>query len=463
MDADENTAITRVLMFPWLGYGHITPYLELAKKLTTRGFFIYLYSTPATLRCMKQKRKTFSHSIKLVPLLLPNLRGLSRRFYTTNGLPPNLMPKLKEAFDLSAKGFSYMLAFLKPDLLIYDFLQPWAPMVAKERNIPAVEFITSSSTMTCFMFHYFKNPEEKFPYSEIYFRDYESSNMRRLLDCASNPKERDMASEGVERSCNIVLIKGFRDIEDKYIDYVTSLVGKKFVPVGPLVQEPIADEKDDGSSEIFSWLEKKEKKSTVFVSFGSEYFLTKEDIDEIAHGLELSKINFIWVVRFPKGENGRNGLLQKTLPKGFLERVGERGKILQGWAPQTKILRHDNTGGFVSHCGWNSVIESMNFGVPIIAVPMHLDQPINARLVEEVGVGIEVVRDRNRKLHRETLAAVIKQVVMEDCGEAVRQKAAFMSEKLKSKGDQEIEEVVKELVSLRNLETRAKSRISLCY
>ncbi|KAG8371896.1 hypothetical protein BUALT_Bualt12G0010500 [Buddleja alternifolia] len=361
------------------------------------------------------------------------------------------MPKLKEAFDLSVNDFSVILTDVKPDLLIYDFLQPWAPLVAKKQNIPAVEFITSSSTMTCFMFHYFKNPSVDFPFSKIYFREYESSNMKRLLECATNQKEKERASEGVERSCKIVLIKGFRDIEGKYIDYVTSLVGKKFIPVGPLVQEPCLDDDKDENSDFWSWLDSKEKKSTVFVSFGSEYFLTKEDIDEIAYGLQMITnfdINFIWVVRFPKGENGQNGLLEKTLPLGFLEKVGNKGKILEGWAPQTKILGHANIGGFVSHCGWNSVIESMNFGVPIIAVPMHLDQPINARLVEEVGVGVEVVRDGNKRLHRETLAKVIRQVVVEDCGECVRKRADDMRARIKSNGDQEIDEVVKELAEL---------------
>ncbi|XP_011075272.1 beta-D-glucosyl crocetin beta-1,6-glucosyltransferase-like [Sesamum indicum] len=450
MDANKNQSI-QVLMFPWLAYGHITPYLELAKKLTSRGFNISLCSTPATLCCVDKKiTNKLSQSIKLVPLFLPPLPGLPPELHTTNGLPPHVMPSLKEAFDLSINDFSNILKQLKPHMLIYDFLQPWAPVVAKEQKIPAVEFVTSSSTMSSFMFHYFRKPWIEFPFPNIYFRDYEYSNMKKLLRCASDPRERDKASEGVERSCKIVLIKGFRDIEGKYIDYVTSLVGKKFVPVGPLVQEPSPDEKDDESLCTFSWLDMKERKSTVFVSFGSEYFLTKEDIDEIAYGLELSKINFIWVLRFPKGANGHNGLLGKTLPRGVLERVGDRGKILEGWAPQTKILGHESIGGFVSHCGWNSVIESMNFGVPIIAVPMHLDQPINARLVEEVGVGVEVVRDRNKRLSRGRLAAVIKQVVMEDCGEVVRQRAAEMREKLKSKGDQEIDEVVKELVIVCN-------------
>ncbi|KAI3471567.1 hypothetical protein Pfo_028217 [Paulownia fortunei] len=419
MDANKNQSPIKVVMFPWLGY----------------GFTIHLCSTQATLSCIAKKiTGKFSESIELVPLTLKNL-DLPSELHTTNGLPPHLTPKLKEALDSSDGDFSKILEKLKPDLLIYDFLQPWAPLVAEKQKIPAVQFITSSSTMTSFMFHYFKNPGIQFPFEKIYFRDYESSNKNRLLDCAKNPKERDMASEGVERSFKIVLVKGFRDIEGKYIDYVSSLVGKKFVPVGPNVQEPSPDEKDDESSDILSWLDKKERKSTVFVSFGIEF----------AYGLELSNINFIWVVRFPKVPNGLNGLLEKTLPRGFLERVGDRGKVVEGWAPQTKILGHASIGGFVSHCGWNSVLESMNFGVPIIAVPMHLEQPINARLVEEVGVGVEVVRDKNRRLHREILAAVIKQVVMED--EFVRQRASDMREKLRSKEDQEID-VVKELVSV---------------
>ncbi|KAI3472226.1 hypothetical protein Pfo_029714 [Paulownia fortunei] len=451
MDANKNQSPIRVVMFPWLGYGHITPYLELAKKLTSRGFITYLCSTPATLSCIEKKiTEKLSQSIKLVPLLLPNLPGLPRKFHTTNGLPTHLIQRLLDSFHLSVDDFSDILADIKPDLLIYDVFQPWASLVAKEKNIPAVLFVTTSSTMTCFTLHHLKNPGIEFPFTKIYYRDYESSDKKRLLESASNPKEKDRAFEVFERSCKIVLIKGFTDIEGKYIDYVSSLVGKKFVPVGPLVQEPSPNEKDDESSDILSWLDKKERKSTVFVSFGSEYFLTAEDRDEIAYGLELSNINFIWVVRFPKDPNGLHGLLEKTLPKGFLERVGDRGKVVEEWAPQTKILGHANIGGFVSHCGWSSVMESMNFGVPIIAVPMHLDQPINARLVEEVGVGVELLRDKNKRLHRETLAAVIKQVVMEDSGEFVRQRAANMWEKLRYKGDQEIDEVVKELVGLCN-------------
>ena len=238
------------------------------------------------------------------------------------------------------------------------------------------------------------------------------------------------------------MIKTFREIEAKYIDYLSVLAKKKIVSVGPLVQDPIHEYE---KREIIEWLNNKEPSSAVFVSFVSEYFLSKEEIQEMAYGLENSMMSFIWVVRFPQGDKVS---LQMALPKGFLDRVGDRGMVVEGWASQKKILEHASIGGFVSHCGWSSVMESMKFGVPIIAMPMQLDQPPNARLVEELGVGVEVKRDMDGKLEREEVAKVIREVVVEKIGEGVRIKAKELKEKIRNKGDQEIDGVVQELVQI---------------
>lgn len=161
------------------------------------------------------------------------------------------------------------------------------------------------------------------------------------------------------------------------------------------------------------------------------------------HGLELSNVDFIWVIRFPSGEKIR---VEEALPRGFLERVGERGKVVEGWAPQQKILRHESIGGFVSHCGWSSVMEGMMFGVPIIAVPIHLDQPLNAKLVEDVGVGEEVARGEDGRFEREKVARVIRKVVVENSGEELRRKVKELGEILKE--EEEIGCVVEELKKL---------------
>ncbi|KAL0464593.1 UNVERIFIED_CONTAM: Beta-D-glucosyl crocetin beta-1,6-glucosyltransferase [Sesamum latifolium] len=416
-----------VLMFPWLAHGHISPYLELAKRLTKRDFIIHLCSTPANLSSIKHKiGEKFALSIRLVELHLPSLPNLPPCYHTTNGLPPDLMLTLKLAFDMAKPNFLRILASVKPDLLIYDFLQPWAPLAASRYKIPAVEFITSSSTMTAYMFHFFMKPKVEFPFETICYRDYELVHQAKLLAPDDS-------------------------------DYLSTLLGKKIMPVGPLVQNP---SQEVGSSEIIEWLDKKGKRSTVFVSFGSEYFLKQEEMEELAHGLELSNVNFIWVVRFPKG---KKITLKEALPLGFLQRVGQRGMVIEGWAPQAQILGHESIGGFVSHCGCSSMMESMKFGVPIIAMPMHLDQPLNARLVVEIGVGDEVLRNSSGRLEKEEVASVIRRVVAEGGqGEVVRKNARAMSEKMMAKGDEEIDEVVKELVMICSTK-KMKKRNGLFY
>ncbi|CAA0832295.1 UDP-glycosyltransferase 91C1 [Striga hermonthica] len=167
-------------------------------------------------------------------------------------------------------------------------------------------------------------------------------------------------------------------------------------------------------------------------------------MDEIALGLELSRVNFIWAVEFTED----TGFW--SLPEEFLKRGpwNGRGLVIDGWAPLAKILCHESLGGFMSSCEWNSVMECVMFGVPVVALPMDLDQPVNARLVENSGVGVEVLREADGRLRREVLAEAIRRVVVEDAGEGVRLAAAAMRAVLAEKKDEEIHEVVKELLGL---------------
>ncbi|XP_023904401.2 beta-D-glucosyl crocetin beta-1,6-glucosyltransferase [Quercus suber] len=432
MEATHNTI--SVLMLPWLAHGHISPFLELAKKLTTRNIHIYFCTTPINLGPIKQQlSKKYSLSIEFVELHLPSLPELPPHYHTTNGLPPHLMPALKKAMDMASPNITSILKQLKPDLVIYDFLQILTPSLAQSQNIPAVEFVVMSATMTSFFMHLANNPGVEYPSPEIYLQDYEVGKF------TDDSDDGDRILECFHQSSEIVLVKTFREIEAKYIDYLSVLAKKKIVPVGPLVQDPV---EEDEKKEIIEWLNDKEPSSAVFVSFGSEFFLSKEEMQEIAYGLELSMVPFIWVVRFPRGEKVN---LQMALPKGFLDRIGDRGMVVEGWAPQKTILKHSSIGGFVSHCGWSSVMESMTFGVPIIAMPMHLDQPVNARLVAALGAGVEVKRDTNGRLEREEVAKVIRKVLVE---KTPKRKAKELKENIENKGDEEIDVVVQDLLRL---------------
>ncbi|OVA05952.1 UDP-glucuronosyl/UDP-glucosyltransferase [Macleaya cordata] len=358
------------------------------------------------------------------------------------------METLKEAFDMASPSFSNLLRSLNPNLLIYDFLQPWAPLVASSQNIPAIQFLTLGAASSSYYYQMCKNlaPVE-FAFPSIFLHEYELQKFVRLLHSDPNSfTNKDRFVRCVNESYSIILIKTFSDIEAKYVDYLSSLVGKEVLSVGPLVQEPIGDHTKQ--SKFIEWLGKKNQSSVVFVSFGSEYFMSKEEMEELAYGLELSMVNFIWVIRFPEGEKIRvhdDGVL----PQGFLERIGERGMVVEGWAPQAEILGHSSIGGFVSHCGWSSMMESMKFGVPIIAMPMQLDQPLNARLVVEIGVGMEVKSTTGEGMfEREEVAKVIKEVVVGKEGEVVRRRAKEVSLKMREKGEEEIDIVVEKLLQL---------------
>ncbi|KAK1359975.1 Cyanidin-3-O-glucoside 2-O-glucuronosyltransferase-like [Heracleum sosnowskyi] len=190
------------------------------------------------------------------------------------------------------------------------------------------------------------------------------------------------------------------------------------------------------------WLDKKEKSSVVLLCFGSENYLSAEEVIKMANALETTKCNFIWALR-SAGRGEEKDCLQ--LPKGFVDRVRDFGLILE-WVPQTKILGHSSTGAFVSHCGWNSVLESIKFGVPIIAMPMRgADQPNNARVTVEVGVGMHLPKDSEGKFKIEEIGDLIRKALVDESGEGVRKKARELSLRMKEHGGEELDKAAEKL------------------
>ncbi|KAL3520855.1 hypothetical protein ACH5RR_019004 [Cinchona calisaya] len=159
----------RILMLPWLAHGHISPFLELAKALTKRNFYIYVCSTPINLNSLEQNLAQKDNiSIKLVELQLPIFPELPPHYHTTNGLPPHLMPTLKEAVDMAKASFQNILITLKPDLVLCDFLQPWAPSLASAQNIPAVVFLSFGAAAFSYMVHSLSNLDNtEYPFPSI--------------------------------------------------------------------------------------------------------------------------------------------------------------------------------------------------------------------------------------------------------------------------------------------------------
>ncbi|PWA96500.1 Cyanidin-3-O-glucoside 2-O-glucuronosyltransferase [Artemisia annua] len=351
----------------------------------------------------------YSQSITLVELNLPSTTSLPLHYHTTKGLPPHLLKTLTADYAKSGPDFEVIIQNIRPHLLIYDFSQLWAIDAATSMNVPSVMFLSGCVSLYSMAAHFAIRPSgEKYPFPEMYFKDHEIAHMKAIGKYIPPMEEIDTTShpffECMNRSRDIILVKSTRELAGKYIDYMSEIVGKKVLPVGPLVEE---NSKEDVNEhvELFQWLDNKQDSSVVFVSFGSEYFLSENDIEDIAYGLELSQVSFIWVIRSPD-VGVKTSVVEQVLPHGFLERLGDRGIVTDKWLPQAKILSHSSTGGFISHCGWGSVMESIHCGVPVIAMPMQFDQPYNARLAKELG---EIMREKmDEGVDKEVIENLVK-------------------------------------------------------
>ncbi|KAM3208121.1 hypothetical protein ACQJBY_063055 [Aegilops geniculata] len=175
-------------------------------------------------------------------------------------------------------------------------------------------------------------------------------------------------------------------------------------PIGPaisLITSPPAEQSQP--HECVRWLDSQPPSSVLFLCFGSKGMLPPPQVREIAHGLERSGHRFLWVLRgLPVdttmgARDPTDANLAELLPEGFLDKTKERGLVWPTRAPQKEILAHAAVGGFVTHCGWNSILESLWFGVPMLPWPLAADQHLNAfAVVHEMGVAVPLEIDRKR-------------------------------------------------------------------
>jgi UDP:flavonoid glycosyltransferase YjiC (YdhE family) len=179
------------------------------------------------------------------------------------------------------------------------------------------------------------------------------------------------------------------------------------------------------------WLDSKKPNSVVYICFGSMASFPASQLKEIATGLEASGQQFIWVVRRNKNSEEDK---EDWLPEGFEERMEDKGLIIRGWAPQVLILDHEAIGAFVTHCGWNSTLEGITAGKPMITWPVSAEQFYNEKLVTDVlktGVGVGVkewVRVRGDHVKSEAVEKAITQIMVGEEGEEKRSRAIKLGE-----------------------------------
>ncbi|TXG74355.1 hypothetical protein EZV62_002934 [Acer yangbiense] len=220
-----------------------------------------------------------------------------------------------------------------------------------------------------------------------------------------------------------MIMNTFSELEQYSVNSFSGGRNPSVYTVGPLLYlngQPNSDLDEGERQKILKWLDDQPESSVVFLCFGTAGSFSPAQVREIATGLEQSEFRFLWSLRASPHD----------LPEGFMERIGGRGMIC-GWAPQVEVLAHKAIGGFVSHCGWNSVLESLWYGVPIVTWPLYAEQHFNAfTLVKELGLSVEIRLDSSRKDDGDHI------VVADEIARAVRRVM---------EGDSEIRKKVKEM------------------
>lgn len=187
------------------------------------------------------------------------------------------------------------------------------------------------------------------------------------------------------------IINGCVELEEDYVQYFKKVTGKTVWHIGPTFLHCTFEEKFEkclkanvSHDEIVSWLDSKEPKSVLYICFGSVGYMTDVQLLELGHALESSGHNFIWVVhRKDETKHETEEEMATWMPREFELRMRQegRGLVIRGWAPQTMILNHVAVGGFMTHCGWNSVMEGIVSGVPMVTWPLHSEQFFNEKLI----------------------------------------------------------------------------------
>lgn len=416
-----------LVFIPMPGVGHLLSTIEVAKLLLTRHENLLAtvlimklpFDTKVTTyidtlnASLNASSSSISHRIKFMYLLLENMDPQMTPTTYMGSFIEDQKPQVRNVLTKLTKSYTdsdspHVLAGLVIDMFCTQMID-----VANEFSVPTFVFFTSSVGFLGLVFYLQSLLDEqnldmtKFknnPTSELTVPGFLNQVTASVLPGIVLDKEGAPAIlYHVKRYIETkgILVNSFLDLEPYAI---TSMLREdlKLPPlytVGPILNL----NSDDQSLDLIKWLDDQPPSSVVFLCFGSKGSFGDDQVKEIALALESSRVRFVWSLRKPpQKDKGKPPIpsdyedLSEILPVEFLNRTAGRGKII-GWASQVGILAHPAIGGFVSHCGWNSILESLWFGVPIATWPLYAEQQLNAfQLVRELGLAVEIKLDSRR-------------------------------------------------------------------
>ncbi|CAJ1948894.1 unnamed protein product [Sphenostylis stenocarpa] len=415
---------TYIAVIPSVGFSHLAPILHFSKRLVELHPHFHVTCIVPSIGSLPTNSKAILQTLppNVNPILLPPLN--------LNDLPQGLsiVVQIHEAMRLTMPSIHQTLKSITSNTphvaMVVDAFAYEALDLVQEFNMLSYIYSPSSVTTVSTNFYLPKLDQETsceyrdlphpiqvpgcvpFHGTDLYSpaQDRKSEDYKVSLELCN----RFLRADGIIVNSFLALETGpLRALKDK---------GRAYPPVYPI--GPIVKNDTDSAQglECLTWLDKQQVGSVLYISFGSGGTVSQEQMNELACGLELSNHKFLWVVRAPNNAYDSAYLSKQNcvdplqfLPSGFLERTKEQGVVIPSWAPQIEVLRHSSVGGFLTHCGWNSTLESVVHGVPLITWPLFAEQRMNAVvLCEGVKVGVRPRVSENGLVEREEIVEVIK-------------------------------------------------------
>ncbi|KAK9062159.1 hypothetical protein SSX86_019345 [Deinandra increscens subsp. villosa] len=453
MPTSDDHKQLHVAMFPWLAFGHIIPFLQLSQLIAQKGHKVSFLSTTRNIQRLPASH-LISPLINLVKLTLPPVQQLPHDAEATMDVQTDDIPYLKKAYDGLQPQVTRFLEEESPDWIIYDFAPYWLPSVAADLRISRAFFSIVSAWFIAFMGSspdsLINGSDERttdedfmtsprwvpFP-SKVCYRKYEAIWMAGTVSVNASGVSDAYRMGMILKGSECMFIRYCYELEPQWLTLLEELHRLPVIPVGLMPPETpinLGDEKDEVWKTVKKWLDGQQKGHVVYVALGSEVMVSESLLGELALGLELSGLSFFWALRKPVGSTESNSM---ELPNGFLERTSDRGVVWTSWVPQLQILSHESVGGFLTHCGWGSIVEGLRFGHPLIMLPFLVDQGPNARVLADKQVGIEVPRnDEDGSFTKDSVARSLRSVVVDEEGKIYKANAMELSRTL---GDSKVE------------------------
>eukprot|EP01018_Ginkgo_biloba_P002825 Gb_25686 [translate_table: standard] len=440
-----------ILVFPFPAQGHIIPFCDLTNHLAAEGLSITFITTPKNApRLQPFFDQAATSGLHVRPLILPfpsAPAGLPLGCESMDDLSPHLFPVFTYSLRLLAEALEEWINLQRmhstpPVCLISDLLLGWTNQTCVRLGIPRVVFYTGGAFAVSVGHSLWTNlphkgadtDEKAFLVSDLPVPVFLRKTQVFPGVLMHRESSADPVPEFLRRNDQLnmeswgMLINTFYELEGIYVDHLQRLSGRSVWPIGPVFQKSVIERSKQSSIEesvCLQWLDAQKPESVLYVCFGSQAYLSGAQIREVAWGLEASEQPFIWVIREPPnievmGDYG-------VLPEGFQERVKGKGLVINGWAPQLLILSHPSVGGFLSHCGWNSTLESINVGVPVLAWPMFAEQHINAvLLIEHLRIGVKLCEGKTVP-DREHIKITVERFLAKEGNEMKRAKQLMKS------------------------------------